>query len=640
MAKPAARLLAIKVAFGIALLMLVGRAAQVQLLEGKQNAELARQQRTERIALPARRGAIYDRNGVPLALTNEVFHVGVAPNELRDTAATVRLLAERLDVPEPRVRQLLRRPWAYFHGPYGATAVGPLRRVSGVHLERELVRFHPDPDLALEVLGRPAAPGRPAGGLERTLDAELAGTPGRAVVLRDRWGRLYESPARLDAFPVPGRDVYLTLDAELQDIVQEALADALDRYDASGGDIVVVNPRTGEILAAASKRDGVSGSAGVVTSVFEPGSTAKVFAAAALLAHGLVDVADSVWTELGEYTLEHRVIHDDHPFGWLTLRGVIERSSNIGIVKFASRLTPTQQYTMLRRFGLGTPTGVEYPTESGGILHPPQDWSATTAASLAMGYEVAVTPLQLAQAYAAVANDGVLLRPTLVREIREAGGKTVFRHVPEPVRRVVAPDVAATLRSMLVGVVYEGGTGATAALSSYQVAGKTGTARRAGPGGYLPNAYWASFAAIFPADDPQLVTVVKLDDPKGSYAALTAAPLTRGLFEQLLSARSGALDRTRLARSRVSDEQQAPIATGTVPWVAQWPVSPAADSVLPTVVPDLVGTTLREAAGRLHQAGLRMKYEGWGRVWESDPEAGAEVQPGTVVTVRARTERR
>jgi len=640
MAKPAARLRAIEVAFAIAGVALLARAAQVQILEGERNADLAREQRTERVELPARRGAIYDRNGVPLALTNEVFHVGVAPNELRDTTGAIKLLAKQLHEPERRVRVLLRRSWAYFHGPYSATEVAPLRRVSGVHLESELVRFHPDPDLAVEVIGRPAAPGRPAGGLERTLDAELAGTPGRAVELRDRWGRRYESPARLDAFPVPGRDVYLTLDAELQDIVQETLSDALDLYDASGGDIVVVNPKTGEILAAASRQEGASASAGIVTSVFEPGSTAKVFAAAALLVHGLVDEHDSVWTELGEYTFEHRVIHDDHPFGWLTLGGVIERSSNIGIVKFASRLAPADQFSMLRDFGLGTPTGLEYPTESGGILRPPDQWSGTTAASLAMGYEVAVTPLQLAQAYAAVANDGVLLRPTLIREIRDADGHTTYRHVPEPVRRVVPPDVATTLRHMLVGVVYSGGTGVTAALSSYQVAGKTGTARRAGPGGYIPNAYWASFAAIFPADDPQLVTVVKLDDPKGSYAALTAAPLTRGLLEQLLSARSGALDRARLARSQVSDEPQAPIAAGSVPWVAQWPVAPSTDTAGTTVVPDVEGSTLRQAAMRLHQAGLRMRYEGWGRVWASAPDAGTEVAPGTIVTVRARTERR
>jgi cell division protein FtsI/penicillin-binding protein 2 len=623
------------VAFGVAILILLGRAAQLQLLEGREHAATAREQRTERVELSARRGTIYDRNGVTLALTNEVYHVGVAPNEVTDVDATVRVLVRHLREPERVVRERFRRPWAYFHGPYSAQRVEPLRAVRGVHLERELVRFHPDPDLAAGVLGRPAAPGRPASGIERMLDSLLRGTPGRAVVLRDRWGRHYQSPARLDAFPEPGHDVYLTIDAELQEIVQEALTGALERYDAAGGDIVVLNPHSGEVLAAASQRGERSNGAGVVTSVFEPGSTAKLFAAAALLTHGLVRPRDSVWTERGEYVTEHRVIHDDHPSGWLSLRGVLQESSNIGIVKFADRLSAEQQYLMLRDFGLGTPTGIEYPTESSGILRHPDQWSGTTAQSLAMGYEVAVTVLQLAQAYAAIANDGVLLQPTLVREIRTPDGAQRYRHEVEPVRRVASPEVAATLRDMLVGVVYPGGTGAPAALSTYQLAGKTGTARRAGPNGYIPNSYTASFASIFPANDPQLVTVVKLDDPQSVYATLSAAPLTRGVLEHLLSARTGAIDRARLAHRRVDERPETPIAAGTVPWVVAWPMPHTEDSLTSSVVPDLTGTTLREAAGRLHRAGLRMRIEGWGIVSGSVPAAGAVVEPGSLVTVRA-----
>ncbi len=365
-------------------------------------------------------------------------------------------------------------------------------------------------------------------------------------MLRDGQGRRYESPSRLSAFPVPGCDVYLTIDAELQEIVEQALADAVERYDAEGGDVVVLNPETGEILAVASRVVSGASSASAFTSVFEPGSTAKLFVAAALLNDDLVDPRDTVWAEEGTYQLGGRTISDDNPKGWLTLEGVIKYSSNIGIVKFARRLTPAAHYTMLRDFGLGTPTGVEYPTESPGILKPPHQWSGTTPASLAIGYEVAVTVLQLTQAYAAIANDGILIQPTLVREVRTPAGEVAYRHVPEPVRRVVRPEAAAALRAMLHGVVYRGGSGMTAALSSYQLAGKTGTARRAGPQGYISGSTTANFASLFPAHDPQLVMVVRLDDPKGVYARLTAAPVTRAVLEQLLAARTGALDRTRL----------------------------------------------------------------------------------------------
>ncbi|MFQ6046181.1 MAG: penicillin-binding protein [Gemmatimonadales bacterium] len=640
MARQSARLRVLEIAFAVALLVVLGRAAHVQLIEGARYAARAREQRTERVTLPARRGAIYDRNGVPLALTQEAYHVDIAANELCSPGSAkcdfdqrVREIARHIGVPEREFRRALADGYAYFHGPFSSAQVQPLRRTRGVHLTSELMRLHPDPDFARAVLGRPAAPGLPASGIERVLDTLLSGVDGSAVVLRDRQGRRYESPSRLDQFPVPGKDVYLTLDVELQEIVEEALAAAIDRFGAMAGDIVVLDPRTGELLAVASlDRDGTS-SAGAFTEVFEPGSSGKIFAAAALLAAGLASPSDTIWAEQGEYRLGERTIHDNHPSGWLTLEDVIAQSSNIGIVKFARVLTHESQYSMLRDFGLGTPVGVEFPAESPGILKLPDQWSGTTAASLAIGYELAVTPIQLAQAYAAIANDGVLLRPTLVREIRSAAGDMVYRHRPEPVRRAVSAAVAAQLRAMLREVVYGSGTGSTAALTSYEVAGKTGTARRAGPGGYIPGSYTASFASLFPADDPQLAMVVKLDDPDYAYARLTAAPLTRVVLERLLAARSGALDRARLSRARVPGGTRAAVGAGSVPYVIRWP---RPMDTLPggmSAVPDVVGLTLRRAVRRLHQAGLHVRVRGWGRVGSVEPPAGTELAPGALVTI-------
>ena len=633
MAKSAIRLQAVQMAFAVGIFLLLARAAQVQLMGGSRYADEAAEQQTEQVVLPARRGTIYDRNGVILALTIEKYHVGVAPNELRHPEQDALEIARHLNLPRPEVRRKLRQTWARFYGPFSSAQVQPLRSTRGVHLEGpEFERFYPDPDLARPVLGHPATDGRRAGGIERVFDAWLTGTPGNAVVLRDRQGRRYESPSRLGAFPIAGHDVYLTIDATLQEIVENALDDALQRFDAISGDVVVLNPRNGEVLAVTSRTIDGRGTTNALTGVFEPGSTAKVFTAAALLMEGLVSPTDLVWCENGEYETEHRTIHDAHENGWLTLREVIEQSSNIGIVKLGSRLPARVLYETLRRFGIGAPTGVEYPIESAGILNRPHRWSGTTSGSLSMGYEVAVNPLQLALAYAAIANGGVLMRPTLIREIRDAGGSLVYETVPEPVRRAISTEVAAELRAALSGVVYHG-SGGTAALQTYEVAGKTGTARRAGPAGYIEGSYTASFASLFPADDPQLVMVVKLDDPNDTYAQATAAPLTRAVLEQVLAAQTEALDHTRLSISTPLPADDL-LAIGEVaPFVSAWPPPSVVDSVVEVAVPDVVGFSLRAVARMLHENGLRMQLSGWGTAASTDPEAGVLVPQGTVVHV-------
>src|ERR1041385_6994968 len=241
MAKPAVRIQVIELAVLVGLGALVGRAAQVQILQGRRWAEEAQAQRTERIVLPARRGTLFDRHGTPLAVTQETYHVGTAPNELRDPVADGALISRRLNLPARVWQQALRRRYAYFAGPYSALEVQSLRSVRGVHLEPVLNRFYPDPATARSTIGRLADDGQGASGLEKTLDSLLAGRGGAAVVLKDRAGREYESPARVIAQPVPGLDVVLTLDAELQEIAQRAVDDALRRMDADGGDVVMLD---------------------------------------------------------------------------------------------------------------------------------------------------------------------------------------------------------------------------------------------------------------------------------------------------------------------------------------------------------------------------------------------------------------
>jgi len=643
MAKPVVRLGVVQIGLLGALAALVLRAAQVQLLEGRRHAAEAQAQRTEHVVLDARRGTLFDRHGIALALTQETYHVGIAPNELRDPPADAGLIAHHLRVAPRDLDRALRRRYAWFAGPYTALDVEPLRALRGVHLEPVLRRFYPSNEFARAVIGRVGDDGRGASGLERLLDSLLAGTPGSAVVLKDRAGREYESPARVIAQPVPGHDVVLTLDVELQEIAQRALDDALDRMDAEGGDVVMLDPVTGEALAIASRhRDGGSARPSAFTETFEPGSLAKIFAAAALVSLNRVRPNEHVSGEGGKYRLPDRLVTDEHPLPSLTLADAIRVSSNIALVKFATRLEPDEQYTMLRAFGFGAPTGIDFPAESPGKLRLPKDWTRPSQASLAIGYELAVTPLQLAAAYAAIANDGVLLQPTLIREVRDPAGAVRYRHRPEPVRRAVTAEVAAKLRDLLRGVVEAGGTGERAALANFQLAAKTGTSRRVVGGRYAPGQYTASFAALFPADDPQLVVVMKIDNPqKGSYfAAQTAAPVTRSMLEQALAARTVALDRARLSNVAPTAER-APLEEpdGVVPYVVTIPTPvplPDSERVQPArAVPDVTGRPLREAARTLHRRGFRVVVKGWGVVHHSWPAAGANAAAGSTVTLFA-----
>jgi cell division protein FtsI (penicillin-binding protein 3) len=322
------------------------------------------------------------------------------------------------------------------------------------------------------------------------------------------------------------------------------------------------------------------------------------------------------------------------------LARAIQVSSNIGMAKFSLRLSPEEQYEMLRDFGFGTPTGAEFPSESRGRLARPDRWQPMyTRASVAMGYEFGVTPVQLAAAYAAIANQGLLLTPTLVREIRNAAGELVYRHQPEPVRQVVTPEIAAQLREYLRSAASEGGTGEDAQLANYTVLGKTGTAVRFEGGRYVEGEYTASFAALFPADNPQLVVIVKIDNPRGKYyGGLTAAPVTRTMLQQALASRRVAIDRSRLTDStgpRQRLAQTVPTAARVSRVVVGWPYRSQEVARAAAPVPEVEGRTTREAVLTLHRQGFRVVLRGLGRITRTAPQAGEIVRPGTIVTLWA-----
>lgn len=608
-----------------------GRAVQLAAVEGPRLLVRALDQQGDTLQLQAPRGTIYDRDGVPLAASQEVYSIAIAPREIADRAAVVDLLVKHLNVTRSQARRYTdrERSWVVLPGRYGMSVRDALDGVRGVHFESVQRRFHPNGDVARELLGPVRLDGVALGGLELELDSMLSGRPGRAVVRRDSHGRALPGAMLRAIEPTPGRDVYLTIDYELQEIAEAALADAIERSDARGGELIIVDPITGEVLAATSRTaEGRASNWRGVTVPYEPGSTLKPFTVAGLLSLGLASLSDSVFAENGSY--DRLRLTDSHPLGWITLSEALRESSNIGVAKAAERFDHVGQYLNLRDFGFGSPTGVAYPSESGGILHRVASWSGTTPSRLAIGYGISVTPLQMAMAYAALANGGLLLEPRLVREVRSRDGRVVRRFEPRIVRRVIPDSVAAAIREVLVAAV-EDGTGRAAALGPFEVAGKTGTARIAENGRYRPGAYTASFAGFFPASDPQLVLVVKLDEPKGRYyGAQAAAPVTRATLEAALATRSTPIDPTPIARPatistpvRVAAPAPATDRSSVLELDDAANVHAAAVATDSAVVPDVTGMSMRDAVRALHGEGFRLRVEGRGRIVKTVPSSGA-----------------
>ena len=593
-----------------------------------------------------------------LVESRQLLKLQVSPREVADAARkgtpTQRLAAlarglARAGVSPAWVARAVdtSRAWVEIPGRFLASDVAALTATRGVHAALMLERVPPATDGLRRLIGRTGDSGEPVDGLERALDAVLRGEPGSSSFLRDAKGARFDSPTMAGRLPRQGNTVVLTIDAHLQDIAERALGDAMGATGAAGGDIVMLDPKSGEVRAMASRRaDPLSTGATALTEPYEPGSTLKPFVAARLLELHRARVDEVMNTYGGKWELNGRKIEDDHPGARFSLADVIRFSSNIGIVQFAQRFTPGEQYELLRDLGFGTPTGLPYPAEESGRLPTPRIWDRQTAASLAMGYALNVTPLQLVTAYAAIANGGELLQPALVKEIRALDGAVKFRHERRVLRRVMSAATARTVRGLLSGVV-ESGTGEFARLSTFDVAGKTGTAKRTLHGRYVNGSYTASFVGLFPADDPQIVILVKLDNPtKTIYGGKAAAPVSKAVLQAVIADRSPSLDwqamgaapaaelqsaNVRAASSSTADSIVRVEQAGSVPYVFDLStprrVVPAV--VAARVVPEVRGMPVRRAVYALHRAGFRVTLSSGGS--GTAPTAGSFAPAGSTV---------
>lgn len=657
---------------------LAGQAARVQLIQGSRWAERARLQHFRESPLMAARGNILDASDRVLAESRELVRLTVAPTEVRDKQALAGALREAgfarnwIDAATD-----VRRRWVELPGLYVGSEIAGLSAVSGVRSYPVMKREYAVDGSIRRIVGGTDLQGRGADGIELVLDSLLRGDSGRTSVARDSRGRSLDTPGEWTSTPRRGHNVTLTINRDLQEICDRALARATDSLQATGGDIVVMNPFTGEILAMASRRaDRNTFANTAVSEPFEPGSTLKPFIAAALLERNRARPDEMISTLGGEMVLHGRRIVDDKKSVSLSLADVIRYSSNVGIVRFADRLTPREKFETLRDLGLGIPTGVPLPGEADGTLRDPSRWNRTSPASMVLGYELAVTPLQLVAAYGAIANGGRLMEPHLVKEIRSAGGDLVYRARPRVVRRVLSPDVAREVQRMLLAVV-EGGTAMRADLATFQIGGKSGTARRTVKGkGYVEGNYTASFVGLFPVDKPQYVVLVKLDSPRGAYyGGEIAAPVTAVVLRAALAAQDAALNRNDLAAVERPRNAGAPGAAtdsqNSGSEAARVKVAPISDSRpipgnarirrlassdertlrpartirLPFVrsaargdrslrsVPDVTGLPIRDAVRALHQAGFRVKLVER-QNQPSSPVAGSLLATGSMVRLK------
>jgi cell division protein FtsI/penicillin-binding protein 2 len=583
------------------------RLVQVQGLDHDRFAERARAQHVRQISLSARRGEILDREGRELAFDAASVSFYSRPAEVRDPDGVARHFARIAGRPVDVVRKLLDpgRPFVYLLRQADDADLVRARavRFEGIFEQSEVRRLYPYGHLFGQLLGFTNIDNEGQEGVELALDELLAEQPGAARSFIDSRGRILPARSKATSPVRHGASVRLTVDAVIQGILEEELVRAVIETEAESALGIIADPRTGDILALGSvplfdpNHPGASPAAHrrnrLVTDPFEPGSTLKPITMAAVLDGRHAPADTIVFCEQGVLVLATGdTLHDTKAHGWLTASEVLSRSSNIGMVKLARTLKRAELYEALRAFGFGTRTGTGLPAESAGLLHQARDWSERSLETIAIGQEISVTAVQLVQAFGAIANGGVLMAPRLLSEVRGADGELVRRAEPQRVRRVVSRETATRLQEMMRGVVRQG-TGRKAAIAGVDVAGKTGTAQRAVPGGggYAEDEYVSSFIGFLPATEARYICLVVIENPRiGKYGGTVAAPVFRRAMERVL-----ALD-------------------GSLSPTAFEPALAAAAPTAATAIPDLRGLSSSRARVQAARRGLTLHLEGEGEL--------------------------
>lgn len=635
-----------------------GRAAYLQTYEQDKLRGMAQDQYVRQIEIPARRGDIFDRRGTPLAQSVEVDSIWVDPSMLPDVRKAARSMAKALKLDAQATEDLVARlqrgkrfAWVKRQAkPQEVDAVKALG-LTGLGFTKEPKRFYPQRELAAQVVGVVGTEGRGLEGLELAFDDELSGQNSRMSGFRDAKGRKLLVQGASDPIEREGASVTLTLDRHLQYVAEKALVRAVEESKGVAGTVVVLDPKTGELLALANapnfnpntpeaaQHDAIRNRAAL--DAFEPGSTMKAFVVAAALEEKSIKLEDVFFCENGAWQIGRYTINDTHPHGWMAAKGILQVSSNICSAKIGQALGREKLVSYYHAFGFAERTGLALPGEGRGVIPFPK--AEVSLATQSFGQGMTATAVQIASGYGALANDGVLMRPYLVSKVVDPDGVVLLENRPVEVRRVVSSKVARQVVSMLESVITKEGTAPKAAMQEYRVAGKTGTAQKADPvaRGYSDKRI-ASFVGVVPADNPRAVILVVVDEPKTDvYGGLVAAPA----FKEIATAAMAHLA-VPPSRTVAPEVAVAPVAP---PAAAKTPVTPKPALERPTVavqegegagsvrVPDVQGQVGREAVVKLLAAALEPQLLGSGRVVSQTPAAGALVDKGARVTLELAT---
>jgi len=688
------RLTVIFLLAGLFFMVLVGRLFWVQILHSSELQQQAAALTTRRVQVDASRGAIYDRNGNTLVTSISAVSIYANPGQIEQPRQTAEQLAGLLGLnPDELYRQLTKNSsFEWLKRKVDSNLAAQVRKlqIKGIGFVEESKRFYPNASLASHLLGFTGLDNQGLLGLEKSYDQALKGAPGLLVADYDAAGRPIPEATRQFIPARPGDDLVLTLDQTIQYFVDRELDKAVNRYHPKYAFAIVMDPQTGGILAMGSRPTFDPNNWGAAPQQvwdknpaiwynYEPGSTFKIITSAAALEEGTVHPND-LFNVPGSVKVSGRIIHnsDGRALGTVPFKTVLAESSNVGFVQVVFDLGKEKFYKYLKAFGIGQPTGINLPGEASGIVIPEQNATKLNLATMAIGQSIAVTPIQLITAASAVANDGKLMKPMLVKELRQ-NGRPVKEFQPQVVRQVISPGTARELRLMLEDVVTSG-TGENAGVTGYRVGGKTGTAQVVSDkGGYVPGSYVASFLGLAPVDKPRVTILVVVAEPRGGdfYGGVVAAPIFQSICESTLhylgvpeDPGTGAPGQPAAAppvvNVRVPDVKNYPLdqaaeiiqaaglkyrASGAGDLVAGQ--TPGAGAVLtrgatvllqlqpaarqgqngPVTLPNVKGLTLKKAGTLLEDLGLTLLPEGSGLAVSQNIKPGSQVNPGTAVKV-------
>jgi cell division protein FtsI (penicillin-binding protein 3) len=626
------------------------------------------QQRT--LDVSPRRGVIYDRNGNELAVSIKVDSVFAVPDEISDPAVTAARMSQLTGLSRGELLKKFSSEKSFIWikrklSDGEATAIRDAK-LAGIYFQKEDQRFYPKRELASHVLGYVNMDGEGMGGLEYRYNDSVRGEGGKVVVVTDARGRSF---SRVEQQPLRGANLVTTIDENIQYIVEKELKETVRKTRAKGISIVAMDPRTGEILGMANypqfnpneygKYSPDSWKNRAVTDMYEPGSTFKIVTAAAALEEHLTSPDELIDCQMGSIVIFGHRIHDHKPFGILTVKQVMQNSSDVGMIKLGLRLGDERFARYIDRMGFGRRTNIDLPGEARGQIRPPARWSKISVGAISMGQEVGVTPLQIVSLVSSVANGGILYQPYVVKKVEHPESGTISESEPHGVR-VMSAATAEQLKDMLEFVVTDG-TAKASRLDGYRAAGKTGTAQKIDETGrYSKTKFVASFAGYAPASNPVLSMIVMIDEPSGGYhGGDVAAPVFKRIAEQVLRYKAIAPDvpeyapryteKNRVARPAPRPEPRQIAPRPAVPPAGKdYRVFDAAFNVKSAsagyelggiAVPDFYGKSLREVTEECLKLGLRLRSSGSGAAIEQFPGPGSRVQAGAGIQIVFSTRR-